>query len=108
MREITKVDNKVSILRPLLDIKKNQLIKISKTVFGKFFQDPSNNNKFLRSKIRKLKVPLEKSGVDYNQIIKSIKKKASSRDTLDLHFEQVYKNISTKKKKFISLNLKKI
>ena len=108
IKEISKLNKNITLVRPLLDFKKNQLIKISKLIFGKFYKDPTNNdNKYLRTRIRRLKTSLEKSGVNYNQIIKSIKNLASSRDTLDLYFNKIYKDLLISKKKRISLNLEK-
>ncbi len=108
MRELTKIDKKVSLFRPLLDINKNQLIKISKIVFKKFYKDPSNKNlKYLRTRIRGLKPILEKKGIEYKQIIKSIKNLATSRDTLEYHFDKIYYDVSIKKKERIFLSFKK-
>ena len=73
MKSVNKINSKLSLCRPLLDIKKDSLIKISKNIFGRYFKDPSNNNKkYLRTKIRNLKRPLEKSGIKYEQIFRSI------------------------------------
>ena len=56
MKTLSKLDKNTRLLRPLLDTKKNNLVKISKKVFGKYFKDSSNNNKkYLRTKIRNLK-----------------------------------------------------
>ena len=108
MKQVNKISRKINLVRPLLDFKKSQLIKISKIVFGKYFKDPSNNNnKYLRTRIRKLKNILEKSGINYDQIFKSIKNLASSRDTLDLYFNKIYGDIVNTKKKVILINLKK-
>ena len=69
-------------------------MKISKTIFGKFYIDPSNKNtKYLRTRIRNLKRTLEISGIKYDQIFKSIKNLASSRDTLDAYFNKIYTKI---------------
>ncbi|MDA9180866.1 tRNA lysidine(34) synthetase TilS, partial [Pelagibacteraceae bacterium] len=88
MKPLSKISNKINLYRPLLDIKKKFLIKISKNVFGKYFKDPSNKNlKYLRTKVRNLKKPLEKSGIEYVQIIKSINNLALSKATLDGYFE---------------------
>ena len=103
-----KIANNVTLARPLLEIKKNQLIKISKTVFGKYFKDPTNNNsKFLRTRIRRLRQKLEQSGINYDQIFKSIKNLASSRDTLNIYFEKIYKEVITKKNIKTTVNIKK-
>ena len=108
MKSLSKIKNKVNLYRPLLDVKKKFLIKISKNVFGKYFKDPSNRNpKYLRTKIRSLKKPLEKSGIEYEQIIKSIKNLALSKDTLDRHFKKIFKDIIKKTKKEILIDFKK-
>ena len=108
MNYLSKIGNKVNLYRPLLDIKKKFLIKISKIVFGKYFKDPSNKNlKYLRTKVRKLKNPLEKSGIEYRQIIKSINNLASSKATLDDYLKKIFKETIKKKRKEIFINFKK-
>jgi tRNA(Ile)-lysidine synthase len=108
MNYLSKIDNKVNLYRPLLDIKKKFLIKISKIVFGKYFKDPSNKNlKYLRTKIRNLKKPLEKSGIEYRQIIKSINNLASSKATLDDYLKKIFKETIKKKRKEIFINFEK-
>ena len=45
----------------------------SKNIFGKYIKDPSNKSKkYLRTKIRNLRKPLENSGIKYEQIFRSI------------------------------------
>tara|TARA_B100000123_G_scaffold267581_1_gene241120 strand:+ start:479 stop:1501 length:1023 start_codon:yes stop_codon:yes gene_type:complete len=106
MRQINKIDKNIHLIRPLLNYKKIQLIKITKTIFGKFFKDPTNKNKkYLRSRVRELKKPLENSGINYLQIIKSINNLAASRDTLDNYFKTIYKDIVRKEKNKIYINL---
>ena len=108
MKQLSKIDKDVSLFRPFLDIKKEILIKISKTVFGKYFKDPSNNNsKFLRTNIRKLKKPLSKSGINYDQIIKSINNLAASKATLDEYHQKIFKGVTIKLNNEININLKK-
>ena len=108
MIKFSKLNNNVKLYRPLLDIKKKFLIKISKKTFGKYFKDPSNiNKKYLRTKIRNLKKPLETSGIEYEQIIKSINNLASSKATLDEYFNQVFQEVIKKDKKEILIDLKK-
>ena len=61
MKTLSKLEKGIYLYRPLLEIKKKYLIKISKKIFKKYFKDPSNlNKKYLRSKIRNLKDPLKK------------------------------------------------
>jgi tRNA(Ile)-lysidine synthase len=107
MNFLSKIDNKINLYRPLLDTKKKFLIKISKIIFGKYFKDASNKNfKYLRTKIRSLKKPLEKSGIEYDQIIKSINNLALSKATLDEYFKNIFSKMIKKKGKEILLNFK--
>ena len=91
MKPTTMIDSKVKLVRPLLDVKKRFLQKISKKAFGKYFKDPSNNNlRYLRTKIRGLKTS-GKSGVKYDQIFKSIQNLSNSRTTLDGYLKKFSK-----------------
>ena len=108
MRQMTKLHKKVNLFRPLLSIKKKYLIKISKTTFGRYFKDPSNKNpKFLRTKIRSLQRPLERSGIEYDQIIKSINNLASSNEVIDQYLEEIFADIVIVTKKQILIDFKK-
>jgi len=108
MKQIYKIDDNINLIRPLLNFKKNQLIKISKITFGKYFKDPTNKNtKYLRTRIRNLKTSLETSGINYDKIFQSIKNLASSRDTLDYYFKKIYKDIIVKRNDKIFIDLKK-
>ena len=108
MKPYTKLDSNIALFRPLLDVKKEFLIKISKNVFGKYFRDPSNiNKKYLRTKIRKLKKPLLESGINYDQIIKSIKNLASSKETLENHFSDIFVKMVKIRNKKILINVRK-
>ena len=108
MKNVSKLNNDIKISRPLLDIKKELLIKLSKYVFGKFFSDPSNtNSKYLRTKIRKLQKHLVESGIKYDQIIKSIKNLASSRRTLDDYFNKIFKDTINRSKNVVYVDLEK-
>ena len=106
MKQVNKINKDILLVRPLLDFKKIQLITISKIIFGKFYMDPTNKDtKYLRTRIRNLKNSLEKSGINYDQIFRSIKNLASSRDTLDLYFNSIYKDMVDKKRDKILINL---
>ena len=73
MKQISKINGNIFLVRPLLDFKKIQLIKISKIIFGKFYKDPTNKDKkYFRTRIRNLKKTLEKSGINYDQIFLSM------------------------------------
>ena len=104
MKQVNKISSNISVVRPLLDFKKIQLIQISKVIFGKYYKDPTNQDtKYLRTRIRNLKESLEDSGINYDQIIKSIKNLASSRDTLDIYFNKIYKEAVIKKNTKVSI-----
>ena len=82
MKQLNKINSQVSLYRPLINNKKKFLVKISKIIFGKYIVDPSNKNtKYLRTKVRNLKKPLEKSGIKYEQIFKSIQNLSFSKNT---------------------------
>jgi len=62
-------DEDLNILRPLLDLVKNDLINISKIVFKFFIKDPSNINEvYKRTRIRTLLESLEKEGLDLKKL----------------------------------------
>ena len=108
MKQLSKLDSQISLFRPLLDTKKKFLIKISKSIFGKYFKDPSNKNfNYLRAKIRNLRKPLEKSGIMYDQIFKSIENLSLSKNTLDIYLNRVFKDLIKKVNKSILINFKK-
>ncbi len=109
MSKISKLENKITLLRPLLDLKKTELIYLSKKVFGKSFEDPSNKDqKYLRTKIRNLKSRFEKSGIKHEQIIKSINNLASTKETINLHIERVLSNCVKREKKKTIINLREL
>ena len=70
----TKYKNEnLNILRPLLDLNKEDLVFISKKVFKFYIKDPSNNNEdFKRIRVRKLLQSLEKEGLDKNKLVLTI------------------------------------
>tara|TARA_B110000114_G_scaffold173620_1_gene201361 strand:- start:21 stop:947 length:927 start_codon:yes stop_codon:yes gene_type:complete len=66
----TKYKNQnLNILRPLLDVEKNELSNISDKVFNFFVKDPSNINKdYKRTRIRNLLKSLAKEGLDKKKL----------------------------------------
>ena len=108
MKPLSKINSQVNLYRPLLDIKKSFLIKISKNTFGKYFKDPSNKSKkYLRTRVRNLKKPLESSGIKYDQIFKSIQNLSLSKITLDEYLNTTFKELIRKDKKEILINFSK-
>ena len=99
MKIVTKLKSNLKIVRPLLDVKKKDLMHISKLVFGKYINDPSNKNpKFLRTKIRKLIKEMEKSGIGHEKILKSISNLSMTSETLE-NYLKLFEKKSVKKSK---------
>ena len=108
MKPLSRINSQVSLFRPLLDTKKKFLIKISKNIFGTYFQDPSNKSKkYLRTKVRNLKKPLENSGIKYEQIFRSIQNLSLSKKTLDGYLNNIFKKLINKTNNEISINFNK-
>ena len=108
MKPLSRINSQVSLFRPLLDTKKKFLIKISKNIFGTYFKDPSNKSKkYLRTKVRNLKKPLENSGIKYEQIFRSIQNLSLSKKTLDGYLNNIFKGLINKTNNEISINFNK-
>ena len=72
-KKIKYKDQKLLILRPLLDLEKKDLLYISREVFNFFVKDPSNlNENYKRTRIRNLLNSLEKEGLDKKKLILTI------------------------------------
>tara|TARA_B100001248_G_scaffold179191_1_gene136251 strand:+ start:4866 stop:5894 length:1029 start_codon:yes stop_codon:yes gene_type:complete len=105
MSSTTNLSENIKLIRPLLDIKKKILVQITKKIFGTYFKDPSNKDKkYQRTKIRNLEKPLLQSGINYEQIYKSINHLASSKATLDGFLFRIYKSNIRKKNSVILIN----
>ena len=108
MKQLSRIDSQVNLYRPLLEVKKKFLVKISKKIFGTYFRDPSNKNeKFLRTKIRSLKKPIEKSGIKYEQIFRSIQNLSLSKLTLQEYHNKTFKELIKKRNGKILVNIEK-
>ena len=82
-----KTDNeKVNLIRPLLNFDKKDLIYISKHIFGSFIKDPSNeDDKFKRVKIRNLLKQLETEGLDRKKFLLTIKNLKFANETIKFY-----------------------
>ena len=106
MKKVSTINNKIKLIRPLLDEKKKDLNILAKQYFGKIFKDPSNTNqKYLRTKIRELAKQFEKSGIKNDQIISSINNLGVTRDTLNNYIARVEISCIKKKKNFLTISL---
>jgi tRNA(Ile)-lysidine synthase len=81
----SRIGNK-NLLRPLLDQKKEDLIFISKNVFGTYVQDPANKDEmYQRIKIRNFIEELKKNGLDKKKFFKTIKNLKYSNITINFY-----------------------
>ncbi len=105
----TPLNKRITILRPLLNVSKKDLVFTTKKIFGTYLTDPSNiNKKFLRSNIRKLLPLLKKYGIDENQILKSISNLKSSSQTINLYLNDVLKKLVKKEKNKFKIKKKEL
>ncbi len=99
-----KINNK-NLLRPLLDYKKEDLVFLSKRVFGYYVEDPSNmDEKFQRVKIRKLIKEFQNIGLEKKNFIHTIKNLKHSNTVVEFYVNKnLQKNafFSPKKKELI-------
>ncbi len=90
--------NGLKIVRPFLSTTKNQLININKKTFGFFVNDPTNDNdKYLRSRIRKLLKNLYKEGLNFDKFYLTLKNLSKSDQVIEFFVE---KNVSENVKYF--------
>ena len=81
--------NDIKIVRPFLSTPKKELININKKTFGFFVDDPSNNNdKFLRSRIRKLLRNLDKEGLNFDKFYLTLKNLSKSNQVIEFFVEK--------------------
>ena len=88
----------IKIVRPLLSISKKDLFAINKKTFGFFVEDPTNiNDKFLRSRVRKLLKYLNNEGLNLNKFYLTLNNLSKSNNVIDFFVE---KNISDNSRYF--------
>ena len=86
-------DKNLNILRPLLDLEKNDLLYISKEVFNFFVDDPSNiNTVYKRTRIRNLLQALEKEGLDKKKLKLTINNLKDSNKTIKFYVDKNLEN----------------
>ncbi len=100
-KETKYKDQNLNILRPLLNLKKKDLIFISNEVFGFFIEDPSNTNEdYKRTRIRKLFASLEKEGLDIKKLKLTINNLKDSDRSIKFYVDKnLKKNVVFLKRK---------
>ena len=73
---------------------KKELILTNKKTFGFFVNDPTNNNdKFLRSRIRKLLKDLDKEGLNFDKFYLTLKNLSKSNQVVEFFVDKnIYEN----------------
>ena len=78
----------IALLRPLLDFKKKELLKITKKNFNFYVKDASNfDDKYLRSRVRKFRSFMESEGLEDNRLINTLNNLEKAREAID-HYTQ--------------------
>jgi len=92
----TKYKNKnLNIVRPLLDIEKNDLLNISNKVFDFYVEDPSNINiDYKRTRIRNLLKSLAKEGLDKKKLKLTINNLKDSDQSIKFYVNRNLENNS--------------
>ena len=88
-------NNKLKILRPLINFRKSHLDYITKRVFKFKFEDPSNSNtNFKRIRIRNLINNLKFEGLDLEKLKLTINNLSDSNSTINYYVDENIKNNS--------------
>ena len=89
-------------------MKKNELVKISKKYFNFYVKDPSNlNDKYLRSRVRKLRSFMEKEGLGDQRLLSTLSNLSKATDALKFYSISAEKKFIIEKKNK-DCNIKKI
>ena len=99
-------NNKINLIRPLLNFDKKDLIYISNYIFGSYVKDPSNEDeKFKRIKIRNLLKQLESEGLDKKKFFLTIKNLKLANEAIKFYTNKNLKENVTffKKKNYVIL-----
>jgi len=106
-KNTTYKNENLNILRPLLDLEKDDLLHISKDIFNFFIKDPSNiNEDYKRTRIRNLLQSLEKEGLDKKKFKLTIENLKNSDKSIKFYTDKnLEKNsVFLKKKNIYMLN----
>jgi tRNA(Ile)-lysidine synthase len=101
--------NDINILRPLMNLEKDDLIYMSKKVFGNYIKDPSNlDENFKRVKIRNLISNLKQEGLDKKKLKLTINNLKDSENSINFYVKKNIDNNTTffkKKNTFLVNNI---
>ena len=96
MSENVNYNKKLKIIRPFLSFKKKDLEKITLNYFKEYISDPSNEDeKYLRTRVRKYKKAMEKEGLDTTKIIKTVNNLFSANKAINFYKKKaLYKHVT--------------
>ena len=96
-----KQKNNINLIRPLINIDKDDLVYISNHVFGSYVQDPSNqDHKFKRVKVRNLLKELSLEGLDRNKFFLTIKNLKFANESIKFYTKKnLEENVTILQKK---------
>ncbi len=100
-------ENIITLVRPLLNLNKQDLLYVSKNIYNFYIEDPSNQmDKFERVRLRNLILSLKKQGLNFNKLKLTLNNLSSTNRAIK---EMVNRNISenvyfNKEKYLISSN----
>ena len=103
----SEYNNKLKIYRPLININKNELIFLSKTIFKFYVLDPTNKDPiFKRTKIRNLLKEFKKLGLSQDKIQLTLKNLRDANYAIETNVNKnIYLNSTfLEKKKLYMLN----
>ena len=97
----TKYNDRLTIIRPFLNSKKEDLKYVTLNYFKTYIKDPSNEDeKFLRVRVRKYRKNMESEGLDTRKITKTVENLVSANQALNFYKNKaLYKYVS-----FVSKN----
>ena len=86
MAEYSNYSENLKIIRPFLSISKHELKNVTKFYFKNYIKDPSNEDeKFLRTRIRKYREGLLQEGLDTKKISKTVTNLMIAKNALDFY-----------------------
>ena len=93
--------NQVNLIRPLINVDKEDLIYVSNYVFGSYIKDPSNeDDKFKRVKVRNFLNQLSLEGLDRNKFLLTIKNLKTANENIKFYVKKnLEKNVTFLQKK---------
>ena len=94
---------KIEVIRPLINLTKDDLIYVAKNVFNFFVDDPSNKmEKFQRVRLRNLIKNLKNQGLDFNKLKLTINNLASTNKAInEIVKNNIAKNVNFIKDKYL-------